>query len=292
MSDFFQPELIQQLVDGIGRGSGYALLALGLTIVFGMMHLVNFAYGELITVAAYVAYFLSINGANWWAMAAAIIVTAIVCAVIIDFVAFRRVRESSDFTMLLTSFGVVILVQASFSQWVELKPRNFKGPGWVFDTVIIRDDRFRLQIHPPGIIHPAGPAPVNSLAHISIEDIAGEAGIKAIIAVIAPIEVPGNSGACLGIIGVNLRKGEARSVASHTAIGLKFYTPLILLGCRNMSRAGLKIGHRGNDFENGIPILDSVILGRRQDILIFVHITFVDLPDYLPPHTRILISIR
>ncbi len=145
MGDLFQPELIQQLVDGIGRGSSYALLALGLTIIFGMMHLVNFAHGELITVAAYGAYFLSINGANWWVMAVVIIIITVICAMAVDFIAFRRVRESSDFTMLLTSFGVVILVQASFSQWVELKPRNFKGPGWVFDTVVIGG--IRLEVY-------------------------------------------------------------------------------------------------------------------------------------------------
>ena len=49
-------ELLQQLVDGLGQGSIYALLALGLALIFGVLHLVNFAHGELITVSAYVAY--------------------------------------------------------------------------------------------------------------------------------------------------------------------------------------------------------------------------------------------
>ena len=48
-------ELLQQLVDGIGRGSIYALLALGIAVIFGVMHLVNFAHGELITASAYVS---------------------------------------------------------------------------------------------------------------------------------------------------------------------------------------------------------------------------------------------
>jgi len=138
------PELIQQLVDGIGRGGSYALLALGLVIIFGVMHLLNFAYGELITVSAYVAYFLAVSGANWGVIALAIVVTCVVGSVATDFIAFRRVRESSDFTMLLTSFGVVILVRASFSQWVAMRPRNFRKVDWIFNTVTIGGIRFEV----------------------------------------------------------------------------------------------------------------------------------------------------
>ncbi|MCE2513345.1 MAG: branched-chain amino acid ABC transporter permease, partial [Acidimicrobiia bacterium] len=49
-------ELIQQLIDGLGLGSEYALLALGIGLTFGVMRMINFAHGELITVSAYVAY--------------------------------------------------------------------------------------------------------------------------------------------------------------------------------------------------------------------------------------------
>jgi branched-chain amino acid transport system permease protein len=145
MGDLLQPELIQQLIDGLGRGSAYALIALGLAIIFGVMHLLNFAHGELITISAYVAYFLATNGASWWVIAPAIILTCIIGAVATDWIAFRRVRESSDFTMLLTSFGLVILVRAAFSQWVELKPRNFEKPDWIFNTVEVIG--LRLEVY-------------------------------------------------------------------------------------------------------------------------------------------------
>jgi branched-chain amino acid transport system permease protein len=145
MAEFFQPDLIQQIIDGLGRGSSYALLALGLAIIFGVMHLLNFAHGELITISAYVTYFLATLGANWWVIGIAILLTSVICAVAIDFVAFRRVRKSSDFTMLLTSFGVVILVRAGFSHWVELRPRNFDTPAWVFNTVDVLG--IRLEVY-------------------------------------------------------------------------------------------------------------------------------------------------
>ena len=46
-------ELLQNLIDGLGRGSIYALLALGVAVVFGIMHLLNFAHGELYMAGAY-----------------------------------------------------------------------------------------------------------------------------------------------------------------------------------------------------------------------------------------------
>ncbi len=129
-------EFLQQLVDGLGRGGIYALLALGLAVIFGVMHLVNFAHGETITVPAYVAYgiFLAVGG-NWWLIVPAVIVAAILVSVAIEFVAFRWVRGSSDFTMLLTSFGVHFVVVAIFVMAVSAKGKNFEKPGWVFNTV-------------------------------------------------------------------------------------------------------------------------------------------------------------
>lgn len=96
-------ELIQQIIDGLGRGGIYALLALGIAVIFGVMHLINFAHGELITVSAYTSYWLFASGFNWWFIAPTVIVVAVLTAVIIEFVAFRWVRGAPDFTMLMTS---------------------------------------------------------------------------------------------------------------------------------------------------------------------------------------------
>jgi branched-chain amino acid transport system permease protein len=128
-------EFVQQVVDGLGRGGTYALLALGLGLVFGVMHLVNFAHGELITVGAYVAYRLVTDGFDWWLVAPAMVLAAVVTAVATERVAFRRVRGASEFTLLLTSFGAAIVIQTLFRMYVSAKPRQFSTPGWRFDTV-------------------------------------------------------------------------------------------------------------------------------------------------------------
>lgn len=130
-------QIIQQLVDGLAQGSIFALLALGLALIFGVMHLVNFAHGELITVSAYVAYALSAAGAGWGLIAPAVIVTAVLTAVAIEFLAFRWVRGASEFTMLLTSFGVHFVVVALFVMYVSPRPLNFARPSWIFNRVQI-----------------------------------------------------------------------------------------------------------------------------------------------------------
>jgi branched-chain amino acid transport system permease protein len=82
-------ELIQNLVDGLGRGSLYALLGLGIAVIFGVMHLLNFAHGELITVSAYVTYWCFQAGISWWLIAPIIVVTSIITSLVIEQVAFR-----------------------------------------------------------------------------------------------------------------------------------------------------------------------------------------------------------
>ena len=91
-------ELAQNIIDGLGRGSIYALLALGVAVIFGVMHLLNFAHGELITVSGYAAYALFNQGWNWYFVAPAVVLVSIVTALVIERVAFSRVRGASDFT--------------------------------------------------------------------------------------------------------------------------------------------------------------------------------------------------
>lgn len=127
-------ELVQNLVDGLGRGSIYALLALGIAVIFGVMHLLNFAHGELITVSGYVAYWAFTNNVSWYWIAPLIIVSAIVTSLVVEQVAFRWVRGAPDFTMLLTSFGVHFVIQAIFLMYVSASVKSFNRPGWITDT--------------------------------------------------------------------------------------------------------------------------------------------------------------
>ncbi|MXW62046.1 MAG: branched-chain amino acid ABC transporter permease [Acidimicrobiaceae bacterium] len=127
-------ELLQNLIDGLGRGSIYALLALGVAVVFGVMHLLNFAHGELITISGYAAYAAGQQGWSWYIIAPLIVVCAVVASLVIERVAFSRVRGESDFTLLLTSFGVHFVVSAAFLLYVSASVKTYPRPGWVTNT--------------------------------------------------------------------------------------------------------------------------------------------------------------
>jgi len=137
--------VLQNVVDGLGRGGTYALFALGISLIFGVMHLVNFAHGELLTVAAYTGYFLSTRGIGWWVAAPVMILAAVVASVATERVAFRWVRGSSAFTLLLTSFAVETLAHALWQITVSPKARQFPKPGFAFNTVVIGGIRFEVM---------------------------------------------------------------------------------------------------------------------------------------------------
>ena len=130
-------EFVQQVIDGLGLGSEYALLALGIGLTFGVMRMINFAHGELITVSAYVAYGLALAGLNWWLLVPVIVATSIGTSVMLELVAFRWVRGASDFAMLLMSFGVHFVVQAGFVMYLSAGFRGFARPGWIANTVSV-----------------------------------------------------------------------------------------------------------------------------------------------------------
>jgi branched-chain amino acid transport system permease protein len=137
-------ELIQNLIDGLGQGSVYALLALGIAVIFGVMHLLNFAHGELITVGAYTTYACFTNGISWYWIAPILIVTCTLTSLLIEQVAFRWVRGASDSTLLLTSFGVHFVVEAIFLMYVSASVKTYNRPGWITRTIDIGIARVEL----------------------------------------------------------------------------------------------------------------------------------------------------
>ncbi len=122
---------LQQFLNGVSLGGTYALLALGLAIVFTIMHLVNFAHGELITIPGYVMYALVTAGASWFVFAPVAVVAGVVAALAMDRLAFRPVRNASPATMLLTSLGLSIVIQGSLQTFVSPRERGVPQPDWI-----------------------------------------------------------------------------------------------------------------------------------------------------------------
>jgi branched-chain amino acid transport system permease protein len=113
-------ELFQQLANGIAWGSIYALIALGYTMVYGILRLINFAHGDIYMVGAFAAYYLArllhAGGPEPSPLLAAVVLlgSMAICAalgVAIEFFAYRPVRKSSRLTALITAIGVSLLLE-------------------------------------------------------------------------------------------------------------------------------------------------------------------------------------
>ena len=109
---------------GLTLGGVYALIALGYTMVYGVLRLINFAHGDIMMVGVYIAYFVAraLDNAHLFAthpiiaIAAVLIVGALVSALIaflVERFAYRPVRGSGGFTPLITSIGMSFLLQQS-----------------------------------------------------------------------------------------------------------------------------------------------------------------------------------
>jgi branched-chain amino acid transport system permease protein len=100
----------QTLVDAVALGAVYALMAVGIGLVFGVLRLVNFAYGQLVMAGAYTLAFTS--GFHPVVSIAACFAVVIALSTAIDLAVFRRLRGQTPAVMLVTTFALAFLLQA------------------------------------------------------------------------------------------------------------------------------------------------------------------------------------
>jgi branched-chain amino acid transport system permease protein len=103
---------LQSLIDAVSAGAVYALAALAIGLVFGVLRLANFAIGEIITGAAYAL--ILIWPFSWPLALIASVVVAVALSLAMDAAVFRWMRSQSPATLLIASFGVSILLQRAY----------------------------------------------------------------------------------------------------------------------------------------------------------------------------------
>ncbi len=126
---------VQFVLDVLSLGGAYALMALGLVIVYGILRLVNFAYGELIMVSGYTMFLVSGSGLPWLAMAGCGVIMAIAAGIATDYLAFRPVRAKSVTAVLITSFAFSTLLQNAALLFISPRPRAVPLPELFSRTV-------------------------------------------------------------------------------------------------------------------------------------------------------------
>jgi branched-chain amino acid transport system permease protein len=125
-------------INAISLGSTYALLALGMVIVYGILKLVNFAYGELIMIGGYSLFVLALGPKlPWIVMAVLAVGVAVLTSYLTERVAFRPVRENSLTAMLITSFAVSTLLQNAALLIISPRARAVPLPGLFSESAAI-----------------------------------------------------------------------------------------------------------------------------------------------------------
>jgi branched-chain amino acid transport system permease protein len=131
--------VLQHLFDMASLGGLYALIALGIALVFGVMNLVNFAYGELLMVGGYTI--LLAQSLPWPVVALVAIAAAVATSLAMERIAFRPVRAADPTTMLITSFAVSILLQNVVVWIAGRRPKGVQFGSSLADPVHIGSAR-------------------------------------------------------------------------------------------------------------------------------------------------------
>ncbi len=129
-------ELIQQFINGLSLGSIYALIALGYTMIYGILRFINFAHGDVFMIGAFSGYYLAIlfsfttftGGASVFMAVAILLASMVVCSILgftIEKLAYKPLRNSPKLTILITAIGVSLFLEYAGQLVFGADPKSF-----------------------------------------------------------------------------------------------------------------------------------------------------------------------
>lgn len=124
--DTLLEQFCQQLINGVSLGSIYALIALGYTMIYGIMKLINFAHGDIYMLGAYFGYW-AITRLNLSFLPAIILAMlgAAIVGIIVERLAYRPMRNAPRIAILITAIGVSFLLEYGMILFVSPQPKTF-----------------------------------------------------------------------------------------------------------------------------------------------------------------------
>jgi branched-chain amino acid transport system permease protein len=129
-------KLLQHLVNGVSLGSLYALIAIGYTMVYGILRLINFAHGDIFMLGAYIAFYgLMFTSIPWWLV---FILTAVITGflgILLEKLAYKPLREAPRITVLISAIGASFFLENLGIVVFGGRPKAFPIPD-VFNKVI------------------------------------------------------------------------------------------------------------------------------------------------------------
>jgi branched-chain amino acid transport system permease protein len=128
-------EFLQQLINGLSQGSIYALIALGYTMVFGVLRFINFAHGDVYMLGGFVGFYLGpktlrlfSEGPSYAGAAAVLLLAMLLCAIIgivIEKLCYKPLRDRPKLTVLITAIGVSLFLENGGQYAFGADPKSF-----------------------------------------------------------------------------------------------------------------------------------------------------------------------
>ncbi len=124
--------LMQQIVNGFSLGSMYALIAIGYTMVYGVLRLINFAHGDIMMVGAFLGYsFMAIFNLSFPTTVLLAVAISALLGVLMDKIAYKPLREAPKISLLITAIGISFFLENAFTVFAGGIPRAFPVPQYM-----------------------------------------------------------------------------------------------------------------------------------------------------------------
>jgi branched-chain amino acid transport system permease protein len=137
--------IAQQIVNGLILGSMYAMVAIGFSMIYGIIRLINFAHGDVVMIGAFVTLgLLQVAGAPLPLVAVAVLAAGAVVGILIEKGAFRPMRGAPQVTGFIASLAVSIMLQNLGVLLLTAQPRNFAFPDYLQSVIHVAGVDFRV----------------------------------------------------------------------------------------------------------------------------------------------------
>ncbi len=137
--------IAQQLVNGLILGSMYALVAIGFSMIYGIVRLINFAHGDIVMIGAFATLaFIETVGLPFPLVALCVFLTCCGVGIVIERVSFRPMRGAPQVTGFIASLGISIMLQNIGILTLSAQPRNFSFPGYMQTILHLGSVSFRI----------------------------------------------------------------------------------------------------------------------------------------------------
>jgi len=279
--------LLQQIVNGLVVGSVYALVALGYTMVYGILQLINFAHGEIVMIGGLTAlvtakWLLGMGTPPILALLVAILFAMVVCAIVgvtIERIAYRPLRNAPRLAPLITAIGVSILLQQlailvfgrnyfSFPELISKTPMNIGHITITLNEIVIFLSSIALMAGLLWLVHntKVGTA---MRATAENQNVAGLMGIDINKIIAITFAIGSGLGAIAGVM-VASNYGQAHYYMGFM-LGLKAFTAAVMGGIGNLW--GAMVGGLILGLVENVGLI--FVRGDYKDIFAFVVLVLV-----------------